>query len=187
MSLTAAVRERLRALFASKREEAATAEEMEFHIEMDAQRRMREEGLGPAESRRQAALAFGGVDKHREEVREARGFAWLSSLSLDMKLGFRMLFKYPGLTIAGVLAIGVAVGVATSWFEFMGYMTNPQLGLPESDRIVIVDNFDSRRGDGDARALHDFELWRDDVRSLERLTAVARVDALVMADRKSVV
>ncbi|MHB1167797.1 MAG: ABC transporter permease [Longimicrobiales bacterium] len=182
MSLIAAVRERLRALFASNREEAATAEEMEFHIEMDAQRRMREEGLGPAESRRQATLAFGGVDKHREEVREARGFAWLSSLSLDMKLGFRMLFKYPGLTIAGVLAIGVAVGVATSWFEFMGYMTNPQLGLPESERIVILDNFDSRRGDGDARALHDFELWRDDVRSLERLTAVARVDALVMAE-----
>ncbi|HEU5211018.1 MAG TPA: ABC transporter permease [Longimicrobiales bacterium] len=182
MRLISAIRERLRALFLAERENDATAEEMEFHVEMEAQRRMREDGLGAREARRRASLAFGGVDKHREAVREARGLAWLSSLRLDVKLGFRMLIKYPGLTIAGILAIAVAVGVASAWFEFSGYISRPSLGFPDADQVVILDNFDDRSGDSDARALHDFELWRDGVRSLEQLTAVSQMDALVTAE-----
>jgi putative ABC transport system permease protein len=40
-----------------------------------------------------------------------RGLAWLTGLSLDVKLGGRMLLKYPGLTLAGGLAIAVAIGL----------------------------------------------------------------------------
>jgi putative ABC transport system permease protein len=46
--------------------EAEMDEEMRFHIDMEAERLVRERGLQPDEARRQAAVAFGGVDKHKE-------------------------------------------------------------------------------------------------------------------------
>ena len=38
-------------------------EEMRFHLRMEAERLQRERGLDPAEAHRQAAAAFGGVEK----------------------------------------------------------------------------------------------------------------------------
>ena len=38
----------------------------------------------------------------------------------DYKLGFRMLLKYPGLTLAGGLALAIAIGVGAGWYERNG-------------------------------------------------------------------
>ena len=38
----------------------------------------------------------------------------------DYKLGLRMLLKYPGLTLAGGLALAVAIGVGAGWSHVMG-------------------------------------------------------------------
>jgi putative ABC transport system permease protein len=62
-------------------------EEMRFHMEMEAERLQRERGLDPAEARRQAAIAFGGVEKYKEAGHDARGLAWLGGLRLDLRLG----------------------------------------------------------------------------------------------------
>ncbi|MEW5931609.1 MAG: permease prefix domain 1-containing protein, partial [Gemmatimonadota bacterium] len=83
-------------------------EEMSFHLEMEAERLQREQGLPPAEARRRAAIAFGGTDKFKEQGRDARGLTWASGLSLDLKLGARMLVKYPGLTLVGGLGMATA-------------------------------------------------------------------------------
>ena len=36
----------------------------------------------------------------------------------DYKLGLRMLLKYPGLTIAGGLALAIAVATGAGWYDF---------------------------------------------------------------------
>jgi hypothetical protein len=56
---------------------------------------VRAKGLATDEARRHALAAFGGVEKHKEALRDGRGVAWLSGLSLDVRLGGRMLLKYP--------------------------------------------------------------------------------------------
>lgn len=58
---------------------------------MAAERIAREPGVGPEEARRRAAVAFGSVDRRREEGRDARGVTRLSGLSLDAKLAWRPL------------------------------------------------------------------------------------------------
>ena len=35
----------------------------------------------------------------------------------DYKLGLRMLLKYPGLTIAGGLALAIAIGIGAGWYD----------------------------------------------------------------------
>ena len=136
-------------------------EEMRFHVDMEAERLQRERGLDPAEARRQAAVAFGGAEKYKEAGRDARGLRWLGGLALDLKLGGRMLVKYPGLTVVGGLAMAFAICVGAVLFEMVMLFVSPTLPLPEGDSIVHLRNWDVQASDPEPRALHDFVVWRE--------------------------
>jgi predicted permease len=181
MSWLTQARERVKALLHRSSVDAETAEEMDHHIDLETKRIASETGVSMAEARRRAAIAFGGVDRHQEAVREARGFGFLNGMSLDIKLGGRMLAKYPGLTGAGVLALAVAVALAACWFNFLHDMTYPNLGLDESDRIVVVQRWDRASATADGRAMHDFALWRQ-AKTIEDIAVAERRDFAVMTD-----
>ena len=55
----------------------------------------------------------------------------------DYKLGVRMLLKYPGLTIAGGLALAIAIGIGAGWYDLVGKVLWPTIPLPEGDRVVV--------------------------------------------------
>ncbi|MET0397694.1 MAG: ABC transporter permease, partial [Longimicrobiaceae bacterium] len=167
----AGARERVRGLLFRERAEAEMDEEMRFHLEMEAERLVREAGLDPREARRRAAVAFGGVERYREEVRDARGLAWVSGLSLDFRLGFRLLLKYPGLTLVGGLAMAFAIAVGAGAFEFVRQLVDPALPLDGGDRIVAVRTRDARTGAVHGQTLRDFAAWRETLRSVEELGA----------------
>src|SRR5687768_18583302 len=92
------LRMRLGALLRRNAVEQELDAELAFHIAMETDKNLRA-GMTLDEARRQARIAFGGVERHREDVRRARGLAWISGMSLDFTLGLRMLVKYPGLKI----------------------------------------------------------------------------------------
>jgi hypothetical protein len=50
-----------------------------------------------------------------------------SSTLHDYKLGFRMLVKYPGLTLAGGLALAIAIGVGAGWYDLTRDLLRPAL------------------------------------------------------------
>src|SRR5690349_21659432 len=105
-----AARERVRTIFLRGRAEADMDEELRFHLEMEADKLARAEGLNRDEARRRAGVAFGGVERVKDEVRDARGLDWLAGTRLDFILAFRLLAKHPALTIVG--GLGIAVGIA---------------------------------------------------------------------------
>jgi putative ABC transport system permease protein len=71
-----AARTHLRLLFARRDAESRMNEAFRFHLEMEADRLVREAGLEPQAARRQARLAFGYAERHKEELRScARGVA----------------------------------------------------------------------------------------------------------------
>ena len=182
MKWLSGIRTRLRLLFGGRDAERRMEEEIRFHVDMEAERLEREEGLEAGEARRRALVAFGGVERTKEALRDGRGLAWLSGLKLDLKLGTRMLMKYPVLTGASVVALTIAVALATSWFEFMGDMAKPRFPLPEPDRIVLLQNQDTRTGDKAPRALHDFEEWRRSLVSVEDLAATSGAEYSVRTE-----
>ena len=96
----------------------------------------------------------------------ASRFSWL-----DVKLGVRMLLKHPGLSLAGGLGIAVAIGVSTGFFAFMYAMIYPSLPLDEGHRLVALENWDVERNNEERRSLHDFVLWREEMRSVEDMSA----------------
>src|SRR5512145_1944272 len=130
MRLIDAARARLRLLFARHATETRMDEEFRFHLDMETDRLVREEKLSPDEARRRAHVAFGGQQKHREALRDGRGLAALSGLALDLRLGVRMLRKYPGLTVVAVCGVAMAVAFASVMFTLVGALTNPTLPFP---------------------------------------------------------
>lgn len=106
-----------------------------------------------------------------------------SSIVQDYKLGLRMLLKYPGLTIAGGLALAIAIGIGAAWFDLTGELLRPRLPLPGGDRIVEVEMRNAGGGGDERRLLHDFLNWRRDVRSIEELGAYRTLDRnLILGD-----
>jgi predicted permease len=153
--------------------EASMAEEFRLHQELRAAD-LERAGLDPAEARRQARLDFGSAEMHKDAARAARGLRTVDGLRvswLDVKLGGRMLVKYPGLTLVGGLAFAFAIWVAAGAFEFAGQVLFPRLPLPDADRVVALESWDAAAGRAEPRVLHDFAAWRTELRSVEDLGA----------------
>src|SRR5918995_5175512 len=153
-------RARLRLLSNRRAAESRMTKEIGFHVDMETDRLVREQGLDAVEARRRALVAFGGMEKHKEQLRDGRGRAWFDGFSLDLKLGGRMLVKYPGLTIVGGLAMAFAICVGTVIFQVLALLLSPTLPLPSGDRIVEIRNWDVSTNNPEPRALYDFEIWR---------------------------
>jgi putative ABC transport system permease protein len=102
---------------------------------------------------------------------EHKRFSWASGLSLDMKLGGRMLAKYPGITLVGGIAMAFAIWFGAVTFEMFGQFVNPKLPLPGGDRIVQVFNWDAKATAVEKRSAHDFFVWRDGLRTVTDLGA----------------
>jgi putative ABC transport system permease protein len=89
----------------------------------------------------------------------------------DYKLGLRMLVKYPGLTIAGGLALAIAIGIGAGWYDLVGKMLWPTIPLPEGDRVVVIEMHNVRTNRLELRLTRDFLEWRNDMRSVDGLGA----------------
>ena len=179
-----AVRARLR-LLAPRAANSRIDDEIRFHIDMETERLMREEQLDHTEARRRALVSFGGVQQYRETLRDGRGTAWLSGMSLDLKLGFRMLVKYPGLTIVGGLAMAFGIWFGAVSFQMFEIMTSTKLPLPDGDRIVKIKNWDAKLQHDEDRVLYDYQLWRS-LRSITDIGAYRDASVnLVGADKSA--
>src|SRR6476620_860418 len=101
---------RLRAVLRPGDAEGRMEEEFRFHLEMEQARLVRQ-GLPPDEARRQARLTFGGLDAHRETMRDERGAPWLGDRGADLRYALRAMRRSPGYALAVALTLGVGIGV----------------------------------------------------------------------------
>lgn len=115
--------------------------------------------------------ALGGVEQVKEHQRDARSFRWLAGWWLDLKLGGRMLIKYPGLTLVGGAAMAFAIAVGTAGFEILTQMVDPRLPLDDGHRIVGIRLWHTASNSVEEQALHDFVTWRE-LESVEDLGAL---------------
>ena len=121
---------RLLSSFRSSRAERELAREIRSHLQLLEDQYIAR-GMDAEEARYAALRAFGGVEQVKEHQREARMFRWLAGWPMDLKLGGRMLVKYPGLTIVGGLAMAFAIWVGIVIFQVVGLFTHPTpSGIP---------------------------------------------------------
>jgi predicted permease len=171
--LLARVRSLWRGVVHTRQVDADLKEEFRLHLELRAADLVRA-GMSPTNAARKARAEFGSTDRHLEKARTARGLRWFDDVRfswLDVKLGSRMLLKYPVLTIVGGLSMAFAIWVGAGTFEAIRQLVFPVIPLPESDRIVVLQNWDAAANAPELRATHDFVVWRDALSTVEDLSA----------------
>jgi predicted permease len=152
--------------------DADMLEEFRLHVELRAADLIRS-GVPPVEAFRRARVEFGSREHYRHEARQARGLRVFDDLRfswLDLKLGGRMLVKYPGLSVVGGLGMAVVIAISTGTFAIS---TGLFAGLPfhEGDRIVALDVLDTRWNDEERRIVHEYAAWRAELKSVKDLGA----------------
>jgi putative ABC transport system permease protein len=172
--MIASVRERLRGLFLRNRIDAEMEEELRYHMELEAGK-LERAGLAPQEASRVAAATLGGIERTKDEVRDARGLAWIPGTKLDFILGLRMMRKHPALSIVGGFGMAVGVAMSVGMFVFIRANIYPTIPLDEGDRIVALENRDATVNNEDRRAIHDFLTWRRELKSVVELGAFQNV------------
>ena len=104
------------------------------------------------------------------------GVSWI-----DVRLGVRMLAKYPGLTIVGGLGMAVAIAIGAGFFAFLHSHLYPKLPLPDGDRIIALENWNVEVNNEERQSVHDFIAWRQEMKSVTDIAAFRNVDHNLIA------
>ncbi len=147
-------------------------EEFQHHLAERADALVRE-GLTPEAARDRARREFGHQDTHRAHAHEAMGLSSITQLRLswlDVKLGLRMLLKYPMLNLAAVfaLAVGIPVGLAPS---HLARALEAPLPGDANDRVRALRFWDPLSSGVAPTWDSDFTFWEQHLRTVASLGA----------------
>ncbi len=141
-SFAARLHRRLRALFRGAAVDRELTDEIRLHIEYETEELMRTEGLDDAEARRRALVAFGGVERCREEHRDARGLGGLAVTLRDLRQALRSLIRAPAFSLSSMLVLGLGIGMATAIFTICNAVLLRPLPVSQPDRLVLPRTLD---------------------------------------------
>jgi putative ABC transport system permease protein len=158
------VRSRLRGFFLRHQEEREMDEELAFHMELEVGRNLAA-GMSPREARRRAVIAFGGVERYREAVRDERRVPVVHDAWLDFRNAWRTLARMPGYGAVIVLTLALGMGTSVAIHTVVrGLITDP-IPVPAPERLIAVDR-STPRGVGYNPTYEDFLVWESEVEGL---------------------
>ena len=158
--------------------------EFAHHMELRARDLVRS-GLSSEDAVRQARVEFGGTYNYKEAGREARGLRWFDAMRvswLDIKLGARMIYRYPGLTLVGGVAMGVAIALGAGVMGVIALMRDPKIPLDEGERIVGIQVWNVSSFNAERRIAFDLATWKTELKTVRDLGAFRSALRAVGAD-----
>src|SRR5262249_26089002 len=127
----------VRSLFSRGKMESEIDEELRFHLEREVEKNVRR-GMTPEEARTEALRLLGGVEKTKDEVRDADRAVLLETVLQDIRYGARSLRKNPGYAAAAVLTLALGIGANTAIFSVVHGVLLQSLPYGGGDRLVRV-------------------------------------------------
>jgi predicted permease len=169
MKLIDALRARLSLLFFRSRADWRMDEEFRFHVEMETEANLRK-GHPPAEARRRALVAFGGIERHREQMREGRGSAFFDRTWRELRQAFRALRRAPAFSVTALITLALGIGSVTAIFSLVDRILVRPLPYPQADRLVSLAHAASGLGlERAGLSAGTYFHYREHARSIESL------------------
>jgi putative ABC transport system permease protein len=157
-------------------------EELRFHLEHQIEANITA-GMSPEEARRQATIAFGSIERAREECREERPGYWAETFLQDVRYALRGFRRNPTLTLTIVLTLMLGIGATTAVFSVVDRILFRSLPYGHADRLVSV---------GLIAPIYPLEFmlggsyyeWQDHQKPFEALTSETGVNPCDLSEEK---
>lgn len=137
MKLTSRLQSWARATFRRSRMENEMDVELKFHIQAYAEDLVRS-GVPREEAMRRARLEFGGIERAKEECREAKGITFLEYLAQDVRYGVRRLVKTPVITTIALLSLALGIGANTAIYSLIDAVMLRMLPVQHPEQFMQI-------------------------------------------------
>src|SRR5689334_9245320 len=127
----------LRALVLRARVDNELDAELRDHIARETKANVAR-GMSEKEARRAALVAFGGVERFREETRDARALGWIDAAMQDLRYALRGLRRSPAFAVVAIATLGLGIGATTAVFTLVDRVLLRPLPFHEPDRLYSL-------------------------------------------------
>ena len=157
---------RIRFLIFPKRHDEAD-DEMQFHLEQQTLANIAQ-GMTEAEARRQAKIAFGGMEGVRERMHAERPGIGFEILLQDLRYALRQMLRAPGFALSVILVLALGIGANAAMFTVLeGTLFRP-LPYAKPGQLVQLNTLDPQGVPFWSR-LADLLVWRERTHTLRQI------------------
>jgi len=128
---------KLRALLQRRRKEEDLRDELQFHLDEEAEERQ-SEGLPGEKARLAARRDFGSVALVQEETRLAWTWTWLEQLAQDSRYGLRTIAANKTFSLLAILSLALGIGANTAIYSFMDSLLLRSLPVSDPQSLAVM-------------------------------------------------
>ena len=164
---------RLRSLFRWAQADEELDDELRDHLERKTEEYVAK-GLATEEGRRRARLDLGGVEKVKEECRDARRVDFIETTIQDFRICLRMLRKVPLFAALATLTLAVGIGATTAMFSVINAVLLRAAPYQHPAQLVKISAMNAQ-GEEELVTAGDFSDWSAETKAFEELAAYKRL------------